>query len=432
MELHRLIGLLGVIVLLVGLALLVYLEMQPIAPAGPPPLASASEAPGGNMAAASPEVAASGEPAKPRPAELAKPAQAKGEIARAAPSVGEIGGAPAQTSAAAAVPSFDIVRVESSGAAVIAGVAMPGSMVEVLDAGKPIARTKANESGEWAIDLDRPLTPGTHDLAIRATSENGASVMLSDQRVAVAVPAKPTEEPLVVLNTPDAASRIIEMPKSPPSDAAKAEEPDKKAAVPKVAERAPAADMAPPALSAKPAGSQVAPKVVVTTVDADTAGNLFVAGTAAARDDPIRVYLDDALLGETKPTQDGTWLIEVHHELTPGSTYKIRAEQVDLTSGRVIISAEVPFEREVEVAALTPIGEVGGAGGASAAGTMPDPQTVTVKRTENLWQISRRMYGNGKRWSTIYAANKEQIRNPRSILPGQVLTVPAGDMSWKN
>ena len=431
MELHRLIGLLGVIVLFVGLALLVYFEMQPpIAPAGPPPLASASEAPGGNMAAASPEVAASGEPAKPRPAELAKPAQAKGEIARAAPSVGVIGGAPAQTSAAAAVPSFDIVRVESSGAAVIAGVAMPGWMVEVLDAGKPIARTKANESGEWAIDLDRPLTPGTHDLAIRV-SEDGASVMLSDQRVAVAVPAKPTEEPLVVLNTPDAASRIIEMPKSPPSDAAKADEPDKKAAVPKVAERAPAADMAPPALSAKPAGSQIAPKVVVTTVDADTAGNLFVAGTAAARDDPIRVYLDDALLGETKPTQDGTWLIEVHHELTPG-TYKIRAEQVDLSSGRVIISAEVPFEREVEVAALTPIGEVGGPGGASAAGAMPDPQTVTVKRSENLWQISRRMYGNGKRWSTIYAANKEQIRNPRSILPGQVLTVPAGDMSWKN
>jgi len=431
MELHRLLGLLGVIVLFVGLALLVYFEMQPIAPAGPPPLASASEAPGGNMAAASPEVAASGEPAKPRPAELAKPAQAKGEIARAAPSEGEIGGSLAQTSAAAAVPSFDIVRVESSGAAVIAGVAKPGWMVEVLDAGKPIARTKANESGEWAIDLDRPLTPGTHDLAIRATSENGASVMLSDQRVAVAVPAKPTGEPLVVLNTPDAASRIIEMPKSPPSDAAKADEPDKKAAVPKVAERAPAADMAPPALSAKPAGSQIAPKVVVTTVDADTAGNLFVAGTAAARDDPIRVYLDDALLGETKPTQDGTWLIEVHHELTPG-TYKIRAEQVDLSSGRVIISAEVPFEREVEVAALTPIGEVGGPGGASAAGAMPDPQTVTVKRSENLWQISRRMYGNGKRWSTIYAANKEQIRNPRSILPGQVLTVPAGDMSWKN
>jgi nucleoid-associated protein YgaU len=42
------------------------------------------------------------------------------------------------------------------------------------------------------------------------------------------------------------------------------------------------------------------------------------------------------------------------------------------------------------------------------------------------------MYGNGKRWSTIYAANKEQIKNPHSILPGQVLTVPVGDMSWKN
>ena len=48
---------------------------------------------------------------------------------------------------------------------------------------------------------------------------------LSDQRVAVAVPDKPTEEPLVVINTPDAASRIIEMPKARPSEVAKADPP---------------------------------------------------------------------------------------------------------------------------------------------------------------------------------------------------------------
>jgi broad specificity phosphatase PhoE len=83
------------------------------------------------------------------------------------------------------MPSFDVVRVEPSGDAVIAGVAAPGSMVEVLDDGKPVARAKANESGDWALALDRPLAPGTHDLAIRTTSGDQTSMTLSDQRVAV-------------------------------------------------------------------------------------------------------------------------------------------------------------------------------------------------------------------------------------------------------
>jgi len=137
------------------------------------------------------------------------------------------------------------------------------------------------------------------------------------------------------------------------------------------------------------------------------------------------------LLGETKPTEGDTWLLEVHHELAAG-TYRIRADQIDPASGEVMIGAEVPFEREIEVATLRPIGEAGGPGGAAAAGAIPDPQTVIVKRYDNLWQISRKMYGNGTRWSTLYVANKEQIRKPRWIFPGQVFTVPAGDMSWKD
>jgi nucleoid-associated protein YgaU len=185
-----------------------------------------------------------------------------------------------------------------------------------------------------------------------------------------------------------------------------------------------------PTVAVKPPVPQIIPKVVVTAVEADTAGSLFVAGTVATRD-PIRVYLDGVLLGETKPTEGDTWLLEVHHELAAG-TYKIRADQIDPASGEVMVGAEVPFEREIEVATLRPVGETGGPGGASAAGAIPDPQTVIVKRYDNLWQISRRMYGNGTRWSTLYVANKEQIRKPRWIFPGQVFTVPAGDMTWKD
>lgn len=50
---------------------------------------------------------------------------------------------------------------------------------------------------------------------------------------------------------------------------------------------------------------------------------------------------------------------------------------------------------------------------------------VIIRRGDNLWRISRRVYGQGIRYSTIYLANQDQIRNPDLIWPGQVFTVPA-------
>src|SRR5262249_57889166 len=122
----------------------------------------------------------------------AGPVQAGSGVARAEPPAIASGAAPGKAPSAETVapvmPSFDVVRVEPSGDAVIAGVAAPGAMVEVLDSGKTVAKAKANESGEWALALDRPLSAGTHDLAIRTTSADQASVTPSHQRVAVAVP----------------------------------------------------------------------------------------------------------------------------------------------------------------------------------------------------------------------------------------------------
>src|SRR5262249_16963063 len=104
----------------------------------------------------------------------------------------------------------------------------------------------------------------------------------------------------------------------------------------------------------------------------------------------------------------------------------------DPASGEVMIGAEVPFQRDIEVVALKMVGEAGGPGGASVSGAMPDPPAVIVKRYDNLWQISRKMYGNGTPCPTIYLSNQAQIRKPRRRFSGQVLTVPAGDMSWKD
>lgn len=54
------------------------------------------------------------------------------------------------------------------------------------------------------------------------------------------------------------------------------------------------------------------------------------------------------------------------------------------------------------------------------------PQTYTVKSGDCLWNIAKKFYGNGAKYTTIYNANKGVIGgNPNLIYPGQVLTIPA-------
>lgn len=50
--------------------------------------------------------------------------------------------------------------------------------------------------------------------------------------------------------------------------------------------------------------------------------------------------------------------------------------------------------------------------------------SVIIRRGDTLWQISRRVYGQGVRYTTIYLANEDQIKNPDLIEPGQIFGVP--------
>lgn len=50
--------------------------------------------------------------------------------------------------------------------------------------------------------------------------------------------------------------------------------------------------------------------------------------------------------------------------------------------------------------------------------------SVIIRRGDTLWQISRRVYGQGVRYTTIYLANQDQIANPDLIEPGQIFGVP--------
>jgi len=57
----------------------------------------------------------------------------------------------------------------------------------------------------------------------------------------------------------------------------------------------------------------------------------------------------------------------------------------------------------------------------------PSPLTsYTISEGENLFSIAakRKVYGDALLWPLIYKANRDQIKNPQQIYPGQVLTIP--------
>lgn len=53
------------------------------------------------------------------------------------------------------------------------------------------------------------------------------------------------------------------------------------------------------------------------------------------------------------------------------------------------------------------------------------PQTYTVKSGDCLWNIAKKYYGDGSKYTLIYNANKDKIKNANLIYSGQVLTIPA-------
>ena len=52
------------------------------------------------------------------------------------------------------------------------------------------------------------------------------------------------------------------------------------------------------------------------------------------------------------------------------------------------------------------------------------PMTTTVSRGDSLWRISRSTYGKGSRYPVIFGANRNKIRNPNLIYPGQIFVLP--------
>jgi nucleoid-associated protein YgaU len=414
----------------------------------PQPSASAQPAAEGGQAAptAKPQDNAM---AAARPAAGAEPAEPAGAPAPATPEKPAAQNtAPARPQVIA--PTFDVVRVEGNGSIVVAGQAAPNAKVAVIHGSTVLGETTSDATGAFAIALDDALKPGDYQIVLRSTAPGGI-VATSTQTAVVSVPEKSDGQVLALVEEPGKPSELITVPK-PPKTPEELPAEDQKANAPQT----PAPSATAPAVAEPPAAG---PKIAVEAVEID-GGKVFVAGIA----DPgrkVRVYANDVLLGEATTSPDGHFLVEAMRELAVGD-YIIHADALGDDGIKVMARAAVPFQREPgeSMAAVAPSngkpapaaetqpGSSATAGGASEASPAPAspqarkeqsaeavPETISpkleqadgaviIRRGDSLWRISRRVYGHGIRYSTIYLANQDQIADPDMIWPGQVFKVP--------
>jgi nucleoid-associated protein YgaU len=52
------------------------------------------------------------------------------------------------------------------------------------------------------------------------------------------------------------------------------------------------------------------------------------------------------------------------------------------------------------------------------------PRTYTVVAGDSLSKIAKKLYGDGNKWKRIFEANRDTVKDPDLIHPGQVLRIP--------
>ena len=394
-------------------------------------------------------------------------------------------------------PTFDTVRIERDGSAVVAGRGKPESNVTVILDGKPLGSATADAYGAWVLIPEEPVPPGDHELTLRMQLEDTIAVD-SEQSVALKVPDREGDEALVVLSDVDQASKVLQKPAPAADETQLATAPEDKSVA--------AAGSTSPAAGDKPAASM---SLTLGTVDYNDKGDIIFSGTAEPGSG-IRLYVDNKLAGDAAATPDGSWTFADREDIAPG-THSLRVDQLR-PDGSVTKRIELPFMRAApqEVASLNeppafpegskhepgappaasaeqppvaapteqpPVAasaeppaaapaamEEGGGNETTVVKTEPPPEEtapvqqepqsvaaageipaaathtsaapamadlnqprngkIVIQPGNSLWRISRVIYGRGVEYTTIYQANKEQIRNPNLIYPGQIFATP--------
>ncbi|GGX48467.1 hypothetical protein GCM10007385_15500 [Tateyamaria omphalii] len=369
-------------------------------------------------------------------------------------------------------PSIDEVRVEADGLTVIAGRAAPGSKVAVFLDGTENTETTTDDGGSFAAITILPPSAKAQVLTViqRVGEDEIASVdevilapqaqpapeptepatpeVVADAEVAVSEPqdaevvaVEPVEEPKALSQVDevpvasDAAETIKVAPVAAPTEDVAQADPvqetqtpasdgvtsDEGSAVASVEEEtgvtASESETQVTVLKSTADGvevlSNVAPEaldnIALDSISYSDTGDVELAGRAQSDAEAVRVYVNNTPVADIDVSDDGRWKGELP-EIDKG-TYTLRVDELN-DAGEVTSRVETPFRREdPEVLAE--------ADGEDAPATQ-----ITVQAGNTLWAIARDRYGEGTLYVQVFEANRDRIRNPDLIFPGQVFALP--------
>lgn len=149
--------------------------------------------------------------------------------------------------------------------------------------------------------------------------------------------------------------------------------------------------------------------VAIDTIGYSDAGDVELTGRAKPAAASIRVYVDNRSVTEVEIDAEGRWRGNLSDIAT--GVYTLRVDEVD-ASGSVLSRVETPFKREDPDLFV---------------GTLSDARTakqITVQTGATLWAIARERYGEGLLYVQVFEANRDSIRDPDLIYPGQVFSLP--------
>jgi len=261
-------------------------------------------------------------------------------------------------------PSFDVVRVNPEGNAVMAGRAHPGSRVEILDGDAVFGAVATDGHGEWVFVPETLLEPGERRLGLRMHMD-GRDPVLSDHVVILVVPERGA-------SSDGALALKVRRDGTGPSEVLQ-----------------------------KPGAQDV---FGVDSVDYG-GGDLTISGHAKPGH-AVQLYIDNHFIGRTITDAANRWRVTPQTDIAPG-TYTLRADMLD-ERAQVLARRELPFQR------------------AEPADTqnLAPGSFVVVQPGNSLWRLAERTYGKGLRFHMIYEANQKLIRDPNLIYPGQVFRLP--------
>ena len=387
------------------------------------------------------------------PEPVLEPKVAVAETVAVTPDVDPVAPNPTLSESAPKTPSFDVVRVETDGAAMIAGNAEAGSMIDIRVNETVVAQVKADSRGNFASFVTLPESKDAQVLTLVSEAQVAASEQVIVAPIVVEQ-ATPTVAPVVVeviaADTPAVAPVVVEaiaadtpasqdvslvVEKATPAvapvvvEAIAADTPASQdvplvvekttptvapVIVENIVEETPAAPEAPVVLLASKEGVRVlqAPKpdamtALLGSISYDDAGD--VALTGAASGEFVRVYLNNRAVATSQIEANGDW--QAGLPAVDTGIYTLRVDELD-KQGQVVARVETPFKRE-EPEVL-----------AAATETEKLVQAITVQPGSTLWAIAQERYGSGTLYTRVFKANADTIKNPDLIYPGQVFRVP--------